>query len=401
MSHTNESERGFRAALRHLRDPFLPSGRGGAGYALGVRLPGPGTFLAPGARSAPLLYTAVATSLVLLSSLGAVSIAQHFESVVGNFADFHGNVWWAGHRILDGKAAVPDGQTAWPPTATVFVAPVALLPYWVALAAWTAISVGAFVAALRMAGCRDRRALLVAALSPPALGCVVAGNISLVLAAGVAIVWAYRDRPYVTGVAAGAVVAAKIWLWPILVFFVLTRRWVSLATAAAWCAGGAAIWAVLSPTTIRAFPGWSDQMVEMYAQWGMGLSSVLENLGLSVTSASALALGAGLVVLAVTAARARDEVTILAGCVAAALVASPLVWQHYYAVLFVPIAALAPRLSALWFVPYLTGFVFLWPATPNQFMACSAGALVGTALVTGIVATRMHNPRGAGARATG
>jgi hypothetical protein len=327
---------------------------------------------------------------VLLSCLGAVSIAQHFESVVGNFADFYANVWWAGNRILDGKAAVPDGQTAWPPTATVFVAPIALLPYWVALAAWTALSVGAFVLGLRLTGCRDGRALLVAALSPPALACVVVGNLSLVLAAGVAIVWAYRDRAFVSGVAAGAVVAAKFWLWPILAFFVVTRRWSSLAVAATWCIGAATIWLVLSPSTFWAFPAWSDHMVEMYAQWGMGLSPTLAAIGVSDTAASAIGLVAGLVVLAVVA-RARDELTILAGCVAAAIVASPLIWQHYYAVLFVPIAVLAPRLSAVWFVPFLTGFVFLWPETTNQFVLCSLAALVGVALVTTAVATRARS----------
>lgn len=349
--------------------------------------------LASSARSAPLLRTGVAASLVLLSCLGAVYVAHQFESVVGNFVDHYANIWWAGHQILDGKAAVPDGQSAWPPTATVFVAPFALLPYWVSVAAWTAISVGAFVTGLRLSGCRDRRALLVAALSPPALGCVVAGNISLVLAAGVAFMWAYRDRPYVSGVAAGAVVAAKLWLWPILVFFLLTRRWISLAAAVTWCVAGAAVWLALSPASIRAFPGWSDHIVENWAQWGMGFSALLENVGVSVTGSSALALGAGLVVLT-GAARARNELTILAGCVAAALVASPLVWQHYYVVLFVPIAALAPRLGLLWFVPYLTGALFLWPTTPNQFIASSLAGLAATALVTSIVATRTCSSTG-------
>lgn len=341
----------------------------------------------------------MATSLVALSVLGAVYLAHRLESAVGNFADFYGNVWWAGHQILDGKAAVPDGLTAWPPTATVFVAPVTLLPYWVALAAWTVISVGAFVAGLHIAGCRDRRALLVAVLSPPALGCVVLGNLSLVLAAGVAVAWAYRDRAYVSGFAAGAVVAAKIWLWPILVFFVLTRRWLSLTAALAWGVAGATVWLVLSPTTIRAFPDWSERMVEGGAPTGIGFSSALVNVGTSVTVASTLALGAGLLVLAATA-RAKDESTILAGCVAAALVASPLVWHHYYVVLFVPIAVVAPRLSPLWFVPYLAGFVFLWPVTQSQFLACSFAALAGTALAAGAVA-RMHGRRGDGAAAIG
>jgi hypothetical protein len=348
----------------------------------------------------PLLLTAVATSLVGLSALGAVNFAEHLESAVGNFADYYGNIWWAGHRILDGKPAAPDGLTAWPPTATVFVAPFALLPYWVGLVAWTAVSVGAFVAGLYAAGCRDRRALLVAAMSPPALACAVVGNLSLVLAAGVAFVWAYRDRAFVSGLTAGAVVAAKFWLWPLLLFFVLTRRWLSLAAAGGWIVTAATVWLVLSPSTMRGFPAWSDEIVENCIGAGVGLASALASLGMAVTTATALALAAGLMIL-VAAVRAKDELTILACCIAAALVASPLVWEHYYAVLFVPIAALAPRLSALWFVPYLAGFKFLWLLSPNQIVVCGIAALVGIALVTGAVATRTRSSRDEGTRANG
>jgi len=37
----------------------------------------------------------------------------------------------------------------------------------------------------------------------------------------------------------------------------------------------------------------------------------------------------------------------------AALVASPIVWPHYLALLLVPIALVSPGLSALWLVPLL------------------------------------------------
>jgi hypothetical protein len=39
--------------------------------------------------------------------------------------------------------------------------------------------------------------------------------------------------------------------------------------------------------------------------------------------------------------------------VVSALVASPMVWPHYFALLFVPIALASPGLSPLWFVPLL------------------------------------------------
>lgn len=358
------------------------------------------TPAAPDTQGASLVRSAVVTILVGLSIVGGVYFAHRLESAVGNFADFYGNVWWAGRQILDGKAAVPDGLTAWPPTATVFVAPVALLPYWVGLAAWTAISAGTFVAGLAAVGCRDRRALLVAALSPPALACVVLGNLSLILAAGVAVAWAYRDRPYVSGLTAGAVVAAKVWLWPILVFFLLTRRWVSFGAAVGWCVSGVAVWSALSPASLRAFPGWSDGIVENVAHAGVGLTSALVNAGLSVTAASAVALGAGLAILTV-ALRTRDELAILALCLVAALVASPLVWEHYYVVLFVPIAALAPRLSPLWFAPYVLGLKFLWPTTPLQIAACGVAALAGAALVAVGPVWRLRSPGGARGILTG
>jgi len=320
------------------------------------------------------------TSLVGLSALGALHFAHELTDAVGNFADFYGNVWWAGGQILDGTAAVPDGLTAWPPTATVFVAPLSLLPYWVALGAWWALSIGAFVGGLRLVGCRDRRALLVAVMSPPALDCLVLGNLSLLLAGGVAVAWAYRDRQIVSGIATGAVVAAKLWLWPLLVFFLLTRRWLSVAAAAAWTVGGVAVWLALSPSTLRAFPSWTDQSVETYGSWGIGLSSALLNMGASTAVASALALGVGVLVLAASV-RLGDEVALLAGCVAAAILASPLVWEHYYVVLFVPIAVVAPRLGPLWLAPYLLGLKFLWPTTPGQVVVCGLAAVAATVIV--------------------
>jgi hypothetical protein len=44
---------------------------------------------------------------------------------------------------------------------------------------------------------------------------------------------------------------------------------------------------------------------------------------------------------------------------AAALVMTPILWLHYLVLLFVPIALVRPRLSALWFAP-LALSVFEW-----------------------------------------
>ena len=43
--------------------------------------------------------------------------------------------------------------------------------------------------------------------------------------------------------------------------------------------------------------------------------------------------------------------------VIAALTATPIVWEHYMVLLFVPIALMSPRLSRAWLIPVVPGIV--------------------------------------------
>jgi glycosyl transferase family 87 len=325
---------------------------------------------------------------LLLSSLGA---AYYGARISRMFSDFYGNVWWPGHRILDLGGDVPVTQTGWPATATAAVAPFALLPAWLAIALWTILSVAALVGGLWLVGCRDPRALAVAALSPPVLSCVVLGNMTLFLVAGVAVVWACRDRPALSGSAAGLLIVAKLWLWPLAVFLLVTRRWLSSLTAASWCAGAALLWWLVSPATFERFDERSDDVLARFAQWGMGVTSLLVNSGTSLDLAKLVALGLGLAIL-VAAWRTSSELGVFTLCLAAALLASPLVWAHYYAVLFVPIAIVAPRLGLLWFAPFLCGAAFLWPDEDHEFAVAAALSLCGLGLVTlGVLTARSRD----------
>jgi hypothetical protein len=62
------------------------------------------------------------------------------------------------------------------------------------------------------------------------------------------------------------------------------------------------------------------------------------------------------------------------------LAATPVVWMHYYALLFVPIALYRPRLSALWAVPLV---LWLAPSTYSEgvtwriLLGLSTVAIVG------------------------
>jgi hypothetical protein len=52
--------------------------------------------------------------------------------------------------------------------------------------------------------------------------------------------------------------------------------------------------------------------------------------------------------------RPNGEAKALGLAVIAALIASPIVWPHYFVLLFVPIALASPRLSPLWLLPLPT-----------------------------------------------
>jgi hypothetical protein len=73
--------------------------------------------------------------------------------------------------------------------------------------------------------------------------------------------------------------------------------------------------------------------------------------------------------------RRGDDVT-FAAAVVAALIATPILWNHYLVLLVVPIALARPRLAPLWLLP-----VVLW-VTPHPE---SVGVVWRIALVLGVI----------------
>jgi hypothetical protein len=189
---------------------------------------------------------------MLASVCATVYYAPHLSRVL--LTDFYGNVWWPGNRIFHGAAGFPDPQTQWPATATAILSTIALLPEWIAVALWLTASIASFGGALWLVGCRDLRAYAVALASPPVLGCLVLGNMTLLLVAGTAAVWVARDRhPALAGSIAGAMIVLNVWLWPVAVFLLLTRRFFAASTAAACALAGILGWWLLSPHTLYAY----------------------------------------------------------------------------------------------------------------------------------------------------
>ncbi len=214
-----------------------------------------------------------------------------------------------------------------------------------------------------MLGVRDWRVYGVTLLWPPVMSGWQTANVSLLLAFGIAIAWRYRDRPVTSGVTIGIIVAIKLFLWPLLGWLVLTRRWRTLAWAVASAAVFNAIsWAVLGFNEIHAY----TQLVNAVTKVEEGMAYTPLALALHLGASHALAdTLAGLVFAAVASvtasvSRRNREWAVLLGVLTLSLLATPIVWRHYFVLFLVPMAISRPRLSGAWWIPLL---MFVCPVT--------------------------------------
>jgi len=120
---------------------------------------------------------------------------------------------------------------------------------------------------------------------------------------------------------------------------------------------GPGAWAPIGFEGFREFPKPLRVIQDVYAERSISVSTIAGALGASVSVAVAVAAAAGLVCLGVAAWLVRrddGDRCAFAVVVAACVLASPIVWPNYAALLFVPIAITWPRLAPVWFFGYLT-----------------------------------------------
>lgn len=240
----------------------------------------------------------------------------------------------------------------YPAEAAVFLAPFGLLGFHSAAAVWSALLIVSLLGGIWLLGIRDWRVLAVVVTSAPVISSVRLGTFTPLLILALAIAWRWRDRRLVPGVAIGAAIALKLFVWPLVVWLAATRRWLEAAVATLVAAGvtlGA--WAVLGFEGLTVYPELLRRLADVVADRGYSLVALGTELGLPRELAGALPWIVGIALLAavvVSVRRSDGDQLAFSLALVAAVALTPIVWMHYFALLIVPLAIARPRLSWVW-----------------------------------------------------
>jgi hypothetical protein len=310
-----------------------------------------------------------------------VSIRRHAVAF-----DFMHGYLLGGHAVLAGRSPYPsalagfhtDNPFLYPPLVAYLTAPFAALPAAAVEALVIALTLASVVGTLLLVGVRDWRCFMIVFLWSPTYLELQTANMTVLLALGLALLWRLRNRTWFAATVAGTLVALKLFLWPVFVWLVLTRRF---RTAVGGSAAAAVLflvpWVGIGVAELTRYPHLLSSLDRMERRNSYTVAALLSD-GLSWRAASLVGTAVGLGLLAWAARARRDERLCFVLTIAAALVLSPIVWMHYFILLFVVLGLYTPRFGWTWALPLL-----LWVAplvgngAPWQ-TACALAIVAGT-----------------------
>ena len=234
-----------------------------------------------------------AIAVVLFGLLPAYALYLVFANSAGDgldekVTDFENAFYPAAEAILRGASPYPapdDPQLAagteyvYPPLTALASIPFTALSVQAAGFVVMALLVVCVAATLWLLGVRDWRCYGLALIWPPVLSAIQTGNVTLPLALGAALVWRFRDDVRVSGASLGVTLAAKLFLWPLLLWLGFTRRLTRGRVAVGVGVGVLLVsWAVIGFAGIREYPDLLRRVSR--ARGGSGLHGVRARTGL-------------------------------------------------------------------------------------------------------------------------
>jgi hypothetical protein len=276
-----------------------------------------------------------------------------------------------GRAVLHGVSpySPPDPQLlarndrfVYPAVDAYVFAPFAALPHAVAVELFLLLSCLAVAGGLWLLGVRDRRCVTAALASAPVFISFAAGTLGPLLFLGAAAAWRYRDRTLVSAVVVGLTASAKVFLWPLVIWLVATRRWrAAVGAVGVGVVVNLVAWAAIGFDGLRDYPKTLRVLNEVQRWKSYSFSGLASALGLPATVGTVAIAAAAVVgsLLVFRLARTSGDASAFAASILTALFATPLLWNHYLVLLLAPLALAFPRLSPAWVLMLL-----LW-ASPH------------------------------------
>ncbi len=129
-------------------------------------------------------------------------------------------------------------------------------------------------------------------------------------------------------------------------------------------------WAAIGFAGLRGYLHLLSYVTSHEAADGYSPAGLLHAAGVPLAVGEGVAVAAALLVIATMVVRRSDDATVFVAAIAGALVASPVVWDHYFVLLVIPCALAWPGLSPGW-VLLLGGWILV--ADPPGFAVTRRG----------------------------
>jgi hypothetical protein len=269
--------------------------------------------------------------------------------------DFHNELYPEAEQLLRWDIQVPPPGSdlshghniIWPPVAAALVVPFTILPPGAADWAVAFAGLACFMASLRLVGVRDWRVYGAFALWPQVIGEIRVSHLTPFLCLLLALAWRYREARFAPGLAIGLAGAVKLFLWPLGLWLAAIGKVREMILAAVLAS--ASLLLLLPFVALHEYFEVLLELGRTFDQESYSPFGLIVQAGGAETLARLVTLTIGAILLLACWRRASFGLA-----VAAALCLSPIVWLDYYAVAAVPLAAVRPRLTAVWLAPIAT-----------------------------------------------
>jgi hypothetical protein len=316
--------------------------------------------------------------------------------------DFGHGPWVAGRQLFAGLSPyisptsplVSHGSPfVYPALAAVLLAPLSLLSRGSADLIFVLINIASALLTLRVLNVRDWRLYGLILLWPAVISGWQTANLTLPLGLGIAMLWRYRDRPVIAGGLVALLISIKMFVWPLGLWLLATRRFAAARSAVALgVVMNLLAWSVLGFDQIGRYARLMSALTSVQERRGYSLIGLGVHLHIDhhVALAAWLGLGIVVVVACVVAGLRGQPRSAFVLAIAACLLTTPIIWLHYFALLLVALALTRPKLSPLWFVPLLLQF----PAsTPGAAEIVAALVMFGAITVVALTTPKTPAPQ--------